>query len=145
MIMMSFCWKRNVLPNKIKSNSVSSTMFMKLAIKVVAFFLGHPVFQPFSGFKLQSAWYIYHQYSSLFLLMVWRYIYKRQYTDKTLTLKKIYMRASGASELRNYFAFLHSKTAIFFNILLVLQILCRYKWHACRLTSCVPTKLHMEN
>ena len=43
MIMVSFSWKMNVLPNKIKNNSVSSTMFMKLTIKVVAFFLGHPV------------------------------------------------------------------------------------------------------
>ena len=38
------------------------------------------------------------------------------------------------------------KTAISFNILLVLQIFCRYKWHACRLTCTdkfpnVPTKL----
>ena len=54
----------------------------------------------------------------------------------------MYMRAS----LENVLAFLHSKTAISFNILLVLQILCRYKWHACRLTCSdkfrnVPTKL----
>ena len=45
----------------------------------------------------------------------------------------MYLRANGASELRNFFEFLHSKTAISFNILLVLQILCRHKWHACRL------------
>ena len=44
MIMVSFCWKMNVLPHKIKNNSVSSTMFLKLIIKVVAFFLGHPVY-----------------------------------------------------------------------------------------------------
>ena len=49
--------------------------------------------------KLQSAWYIYHQCSSLFLLMVWRYIYKRKYTDKTLTLKKnLCIYASERSE-----------------------------------------------
>ena len=54
---MSFCWKRNVLPNKIKSNSVSSTMFMKLAIKVVAFFLGHPVFQV-SNYNLPDTYII---------------------------------------------------------------------------------------
>ena len=41
MDMVSFCWKMNVLLNKIK-NSVSSTMFMKLTIKVVAFFSGPP-------------------------------------------------------------------------------------------------------
>ena len=34
------------------------------------------------------------------------------------------MRASGVSELRKIFAFSHSKTAISFNILLVLMILC---------------------
>ena len=38
----------NVLPNEIQNNSVSSTMFMKLTIKVVAFFLGHPVYQSIS-------------------------------------------------------------------------------------------------
>ena len=42
-----------------------------------------------------------NQCSFLLLLMVWRY--KRQYTDKTLTLRKsMYMRASGASELRKF-------------------------------------------
>ena len=54
--------------------------------------------------------------------MVWSY--KRHYTDKTLkSIEKKYMnmRASGASELRKVS---HSKTAISFNILLVLQILC---------------------
>ena len=38
MIMVSYCWKMNVLPNKIKGNSVSSTLFIKLTIKVVEFF-----------------------------------------------------------------------------------------------------------
>ena len=33
----------NVLLNEKKNNSVSSTMFLKLTIKVVVFFLGHPV------------------------------------------------------------------------------------------------------
>ena len=33
-----------------------------------------------------------------------------------------------ASELRFFLAFSHSKTAISFNVLLVLQKLCRYKW-----------------
>ena len=32
----------NVLPNKIKNNSVSLTIFLKLTIKVVAFFSGPP-------------------------------------------------------------------------------------------------------
>ena len=55
-----------------------------------------------------------------------------------------------ASELRKFFAFLHSKTAISVNVLSVLQILCRYKWHACRLTCTdkfpnVPTKLRKCN
>ena len=34
------------------------------------------------------------------------------------------MRVSGASELRKKYAFTYSKSAISFNILLVLQILC---------------------
>ena len=51
------------------------------------------------------------------------YVY-RQNTN----IEKIYIceRAERAS-LENFLAFLHSKTAISFNILLVLQILCRYK------------------
>ena len=55
---------------------------------------------------------------------------------KSINIEKIYvyMRASGTSELRKFAHFLHSQTAISFNILSVLQILCRYKWHACRLT-----------
>ena len=57
----------------------------------------------------------------------------------------MYMRASAASELRKN-ACSHSKTAISFNILLVLQKLCRYKFHTSRLTCTdrfpnVPTKL----
>ena len=36
----------------------------------------------------------------------------------------MYKRASGASELRKISTFSHSKTAISFNILLVLQIVC---------------------
>ena len=48
-------------------------------------------------------------------------MYKRQCADKTLTLRKsMYMRASGASEHRKCWHF-----AISFNILLVLQKLCR--------------------
>ena len=47
--------------------------------------------------------------------------YKRQYrTTKTQTLGKIYMHMRASAEI---FAFLHSKTAISFNILLVLLIL----------------------
>ena len=44
----------------------------------------------------------------------------RQYTDKTLTLRKIMNIRASLETL----AFSHSKTAISFNILLVLQILC---------------------
>ena len=56
--------------------------------------------------------------------MVWRY--ERHYTDKTLTLRKIYEYASERSEAWSLekFYISHSKTAIFFNIMLVLQILC---------------------
>ena len=60
------------------------------------------------------------------------------------------MRASAASELRKFFAFSHSKTAISFNILLVHQKLCRYKWRTCRLACTdrfpnLPTKLRKKH
>ena len=46
--------------------------------------------------------------------------------DKTLTLRKsMYMRACGASELRNCAFHILELCIIFFNILLVLQICCR--------------------
>ena len=44
MVMVSFCWKMNFLPSKIKNKFVLLTMSLKLTIKVVAFFLGHPVY-----------------------------------------------------------------------------------------------------
>ena len=81
--------------------------------------------------------------------MVWCYDYKRQYTDKTLTLRKcMCMRANGASELRKFRYFYILKP-------LFLSIFCRYiryfvgtKWYACRLTctnkfSNVPTNFQM--
>ena len=84
----------------------------------------------FSGLKLHLH---IHTINAVPCYYLWYgVVYKRvMYTDKTITLgKSMYMRAS----LENFLAFLHSKTAISFNILLVLQILCPYKWHACRLT-----------
>ena len=54
-------------------------------------------------------------------------IYKRQYTDKTLTLRKcmyMYMRASGASELRKFWHFRILKLLFPSIFLLVLHILC---------------------
>ena len=63
-----------------------------------------------------------------YYLHVWYgVIYKRQYTDKTLT-EKIYEYASerGASELGKFFAFSHSKTGISFiylrNIYIFFQV-----------------------
>ena len=76
----------------------------------------YQVFQV-SNYNLHDT-YMYHQCSSLLLLMVWRY------TDKTPTLRKsMNMRASAERASLNIFAFSHSKTAISFNILLVLLIL----------------------
>ena len=49
-----------------------------------------------------------------------------------------YMRASGASELNFFLVLLHSKSAISFIILLVHQILCRYKM-TCLSAYNVPT------
>ena len=42
MIMVSFCWKMNFPHNKIEINSILLMMSLKLTIKVVVFFLGHP-------------------------------------------------------------------------------------------------------
>ena len=74
----------------------------------------------YSGHKLQSAWYIYHQCSSLLLLMVWRYIYKRQYTDKKTDIEKIY---EYASERAWIFFFLH------FHILKLLLFPSIFYWY----------------
>ena len=67
----------------------------------------------FSGLKIHL--HTYNQFSSLLLLLAWRYT--RQYNDRTLLNEY-------ASELRQFFAFSRSKSAISFNILLVLMILC---------------------
>ena len=91
----------------------------------------------FLGLKLQSAWYIYHQCSPLLLIMV------RQYTDKKLTFRKsMNTRASvERASLDFFFGFSHSKTAISFNILLVLLILylrnCRNIMFRSQITICM--------
>ena len=53
------------------------------------------------------------------------------------------MRASGASELRKFSHYIYSKPAISFNILLILQILCRFTGTDKSLN--VPTKLRKSN
>ena len=73
----------------------------------------------FSGLKLHL-----HTYTIWMQFLVITYskgiIYKRQYTDKTLTSRNaMYMRASGASELRKFSHFYILK-------LLFLSIFCRY-------------------
>ena len=70
-------------------------------------------------FRTQIHLHVYNGVSFHYL-RVWRF--KQHYTDKTL--KSMNIRESGASELRIFFAFSHSKTAISINILLVLQIVC---------------------
>ena len=77
-------------------------------------------FRKIFNFRCQHSPYIYNQCIFLLLLMVWYYIYKRQYTDKTLTLRKcMCMRASEASELRKFWYFYILK-------LLFLSICCWY-------------------
>ena len=72
----------------------------------------------FSGLKILHA----NTINAVPLYYLWRYKWK--YTDKTLTLRKsMNMRASGASELRQIFAFSHNKTAISLNILVVPEIM----------------------
>ena len=83
------------------------------------YFISEHIYFQVSNYNLHDT-LLYHQCRSLFLLMVWRYIYKRQYTDKTLTLKNsMYMRASGASKLRKFSHFYILK-------LLFLSIFCWY-------------------
>ena len=76
----------------------------------------------FSGLKLQSesAWYIIISSMQFPVLTYGMALYKRQYTDKILTMiKSMYMRASGASELRKFSHFYILK-------LLFLSIFCWY-------------------
>ena len=69
---------------------------------------------------------IHIHYQFIFLYHLWYDVeYKRQYTDKTHTLRKCrYMRASGASEFRKFWYFLILKLLFPSIFLLVLQILC---------------------
>ena len=70
----------------------------------------------FSGLKLHQILHTCLINAVSFYCLWHGAIYSRQYTDKTLTLRKsMYMRASGAS-LENCWHILHSKTAISFNI-----------------------------
>ena len=79
-----------------------------------------PIKHIFSGLKIHL--HTYNQCSSLLLLLAWCYIYD-SIMIKHYSLRKIYEYASERS-LDFFFAFSHSKTAISFNILLVLMILC---------------------
>ena len=98
----------------------------------------------FSGLKVHLH---IHTINAVGYYLWYGVVYKRQYTDKTLTLRKsMYMRSNGASELRKCSHFYILK-------LLFLSIFCWYfryfvgtKWHACRLTCSdkfpnVPAKL----
>ena len=79
-------------------------------------------FRNIFNFRCQHSPYIYnHQiYAVSFYYSWYGAIYKRQYTDKTLTLRKcMCMRASEASELRKFRSFYILK-------LLFLSIFCRY-------------------
>ena len=124
----------------------------------IFFAFSHPKIAIFSIFcwyvwKFVSETYIFRsQITSAYnhcifplLLMVWCYELTTECRQNP-NIETIYVYASERSERAKNFAFSHSKTVISFKILLVLQILCRYKWHACRLTCTekfpnVPTKL----
>ena len=83
----------------------------------------------------------YNQCSFPLLLMVWCYELTTVCRQNT-NIETIYVYASERSERAKNFVFSRYKTVISFKILLVLQILYRYKWHACRLKfPNVPTKL----
>ena len=76
-------------------------------------------FQVFSGLKIHLN--TYNQCSSLLLLMAWRYIYD-SITNTTHWEKSLNMRASGASELRNFLHF-HIRKLLF------PSIFCLYLWY----------------
>ena len=90
-------------------------MFALLILKLLfpsifCWYFRYFVSETISGSTITSA-YIYNRCSFLSLLMVWHY--KRQYADKTLTLRKyMYMRAS---ELRKCLHF-HIKKLPFLSI-----------------------------
>ena len=106
--------------------------------------ISHTLSQKHISFQVSS--YICILQSMQFPVITYGMALYRQYVDKTLKLRKsMYMRASGASELRKFSHYYISKTAISFNILLVLQILCRYKWHACRLTCTDNFQMYRQN
>ena len=44
-ILVSFCWRKNVLLINALTNQIQSLISLKLVIKSVAFFLGHPVYR----------------------------------------------------------------------------------------------------
>ena len=70
-------------------------------------------------------WYFRYFVSEKFSLYhLYDTIYKRQYTNKALTLRKCICAIERSERAQKIFAFSHSKTVISFNILLVLQILC---------------------
>ena len=76
-------------------------------------------------FRPQNTYvYIYNQCSSPLLFVVWRY--KRQHTDKTLTLRKFYEYHASERSERSERAKKIAKTAISFNILSLLQIVYIY-------------------
>ena len=45
LILVSFCWKKNVLLITALTNLITSLISFKLVIECVAFFLGHPVYE----------------------------------------------------------------------------------------------------
>ena len=68
------------------------------------------------------------QCSSLFLLMVWRY-----YTNDSIPTKHWHWRRKNMRASLGHFSHFYILKMLFLSIfLLVLQILCWYKWHACR-------------
>ena len=70
-------------------------------------------------------------------------VHRQNFNTEKILCTNIIMRASGASELRKFSHYIYSKPAISFNILLILQILCRFTGTDKSLN--VPTKLRKSN
>ena len=95
-----------------------------------------PCLRNIFNFRCQiTSAYIYNQCSFRLLLMVWCYINDSIPTNTNIEQMYVYAseRASERASLE-FFFFFTFLNCYFFQYLSVHQILCRYKWHACRLT-----------
>ena len=125
------------------SHSKTAISFKILLVLLILYFRNIYIFRS-DRLKLQSAWYIYHQCSSLFLLKWYGVIY----TNTSIPTKHwhwrrkkaMYMRVSGASELKKFSNFYILK-------LLFLSIFCWYFRYLILLVqmTCLSVYMYRQN